>query len=126
MELPKSGTSRSEVLSALDRARENDAKWRQGRTFSLVYWAGDDVLELLQSAFFKYFSENALNPLAFPSLRRFETEVVAMSASLLGDANAAGSMTSGGTESILMAVKTARDWARAEKNITEPEMIVPE
>src|SRR5439155_17190810 len=75
---------------------------------------------------FKYFSENALNPLAFPSLRRFETEVVAMSASLLGDANAAGSMTSGGTESILMAVKTARDWARAEKNITEPEMIVPE
>jgi sphinganine-1-phosphate aldolase len=126
MELPKSGTSRSEVLSALDRARESDAKWRQGRTFSLVYWAGDDVLELLQSAFFKYFSENALNPLAFPSLRRFETEVVGMSASLLGDANAAGSMTSGGTESILMAVKTARDWARAEKNITEPEMIVPE
>jgi len=126
MQLPKSGTSRSEVLSALDRARENDAKWRQGRTFSLVYWAGDDVLELLQAAFFKYFSENALNPLAFPSLRRFETEVVGMAGSMLGHEDAAGSMTSGGTESILMAVKTARDWARAEKNITEPEMIVPE
>jgi len=126
MQLPKSGTSRSEVLSALDRARENDAKWRQGRTFSLVYWAGDDILELLQAAFFKYFSENALNPLAFPSLRRFETEVVGMAGSMLGHEDAAGSMTSGGTESILMAVKTARDWARAEKNITEPEMIVPE
>ena len=126
MELPKSGMSRSEVMSALDRARENDAKWRQGRTFSLVYWAGDDILELLQASYFKYFSENALNPLAFPSLRRFETEVVAMAGSMLGHEAAAGSMTSGGTESILMAVKTARDWARAEKNITEPEMIVPE
>jgi glutamate/tyrosine decarboxylase-like PLP-dependent enzyme len=126
MELPKSGMSKTEVLTALDRARENDAKWREGRTFSLVYWAGDDVLELLQAAFFKYFSENALNPLAFPSLRRFETEVVAMAGGLLGHEGAAGSMTSGGTESILMAVKTARDWARTEKNITEPEMIVPE
>ena len=124
--LPKLGMSKSEVLSALDRARENDAKWKQGRTFSLVYWAGDDVLELLQASFFKYFSENALNPLAFPSLRRFETEVVAMAGAMLGHDEAAGSMTSGGTESILMAVKTARDWARAEKNITEPEMIVPE
>ncbi len=127
MELPKSGMSRGDVMSALDRAREGDAKWRLGRTFSLVYWAGDDVLELLQSAFFKYFSENALNPMAFPSLRRFESEVVAMTGTLLGHPSAAGAMTSGGTESILMAVKTARDWARqAMPNVTEPEMIVPE
>ena len=127
MQLPKSGMSKSEVLSALDRMRENDAKWRQGRTFSLVYWAGDDVLELLQDAFFQYFSENALNPMAFPSLRRFETEVVAMAGALLGHEDAAGTMTSGGTESILMAVKTARDWAREpSRTCTEPEMIVPE
>jgi glutamate/tyrosine decarboxylase-like PLP-dependent enzyme len=81
----------------------------------------------VKNAFLQYFSENALNPLAFPSLRRFESEVVSMAASLLGHPDAAGSMTSGGTESILMAVKTARDWARqAMPSVREPEMIVPE
>lgn len=115
------------MISSLERARSADASWREGRTFSLVYWAGDDVLELLQSAFLRYFSENALNPMAFPSLRRFESEVVAMTGDLLGHPNAAGAMTSGGTESILMAVKTARDWARvAMPHIREPEMVVPE
>lgn len=114
-------------MAALEKARESDAKWRSGRTFSLVYWAGDDVLELLHDAFFAYFSENALNPMAFPSLRRFESEVVAMAGSLLGHAGAAGAMTSGGTESILMAVKTARDWAREKMpHVKEPEMVVPE
>ncbi len=114
-------------MSSLERARANDAKWRQGRTFSLVYWAGDDVLQLLHDAFFSYFSENALNPMAFPSLQRFESEVVAMSGALLGHENVFGSMTSGGTESILMAVKTARDWAReAMPHVKEPEMVVPE
>jgi sphinganine-1-phosphate aldolase len=48
-----------------------------------------------------------------------------MTAGLLGEPDAAGNMTSGGTESIMMAVKTARDWARAEKGITEPEMVMP-
>jgi sphinganine-1-phosphate aldolase len=127
MNLPKRSSNKDAVLAALERARENDANWRDGRTFSLVYWAGDDVLELLQSAFLRYFSENGLNPMAFPSLRRFESEVVAMTASLLGHEGAAGAMTSGGTESILMAVKTARDWARqARPDVREPEMVVPE
>jgi len=113
-------------MSALARARESDANWRGGRTFSLVYWAGDDVLRLLHDAFFEYFSENALNPMAFPSLRRFETEVCAMAGSLLGHEGAAGAMTSGGTESILMAVKTARDWAREKMpHVKEPEMVLP-
>lgn len=124
--LPKNSQTRDVVLDALEKARASDASWRGGRTFSLVYWAGDDVLELLQSAFLKYFSENALNPMAFPSLRRFESEVVAMSGALLGHDDAAGAMTSGGTESILMAVKTARDWARENKpDVRAPEMVVP-
>ena len=126
MQLPKQSQTRDAVLSALEKARENDASWRTGKTFSLVYWAGDDVLELLQNAFFRYFSENALSPMAFPSLRRFESEVVAMSGALLGHEGAAGAMTSGGTESILMAVKTARDWARENKpDVREPEIVVP-
>jgi sphinganine-1-phosphate aldolase len=73
------------------------------------------------------FSENALNPMAFPKLRQFETEVVAMTARLPGGGDAAaGNMRSGGMESLLMAVRTARDWARAKKPANlAPEMILP-
>ena len=127
MKLPSHSQTRESVLAALDEARQKDVHWKEGRTFSLVYYAGDDVLSLLHDAFFRYFSENALNPLAFPSLKRFENEVVAMTADMLSHPDAAGAMTSGGTESILMAVKTARDWARAHRpNVLEPEMLLPE
>jgi len=74
-----------------------------------------------------FFSENALNPTVFPSLRRMETEVVAMTAALLGgDEHTVGNMTSGGTESLLMAVLTAREWGRAHKpDVQAPEMVLP-
>ncbi len=125
--LPSKGKSREEVLAALRAARERDARWHEGRTWCLVYHAGDDILDLLKEAYTLFFSENALNPMAFPSLRKFEAEVVAMTASLLGgDEETAGTMTSGGTESILMAVKTARDWARAHRpGVEAPEMVLP-
>ncbi len=64
--------------------------------------------------------------MAYPSLRIMETEVISMTAWMLnGNKKATGSMTSGGTESILMAVKTHRDWARDKKGIQSPEMILP-
>jgi glutamate/tyrosine decarboxylase-like PLP-dependent enzyme len=85
------------------------------------------VDDLLKEASLLFFSENGLNPTAFPSLRKFETEIVAMTASLLGgDEHTAGSVTSGGTESLLLVVKTARDWARKNRpDIKAPEMILP-
>ena len=126
MQLPRHGQSHDQVLAALSAFRARDADWKSGRTFSLVYYGGEELLCLLRDAFWMYFSENALNPQAFPSLRRFETEVLAMVADLLGHPEAAGTMTSGGTESILMAVKTARDWARVHRpQATEPEMLLP-
>ena len=72
-----------------------------------------------------FMHENALNPLVVPSLRQFEVEVVAMVANMLhGDSRCAGSITSGGTESILMAVKTYRDRARKlYPHITTPEIV---
>jgi glutamate/tyrosine decarboxylase-like PLP-dependent enzyme len=108
--------------------REQDAKWREGKTWSLVYHVDDEVTEFLKEAYTMFFAENGLNPMAFPSLKRFEAEVVAMTAGLLGGGEqAAGNMTSGGTESILMAVKTAREWARAKHPVkTAPEMILPQ
>jgi glutamate/tyrosine decarboxylase-like PLP-dependent enzyme len=105
--------------------RAEDAKWKDGKTFSLVYFAGEDVSSLLKDAYGEFMAENGLSPLAFPSLRRFEAEVVKICVDLFhGDDEACGSMTSGGSESVMMAVKTARDWARA-KGIAHPEMILP-
>lgn len=125
--LPQNGAAKETVLTRMQAAREHDVRWQQGRAFSLVFKAGDDVTDLLQAAYAMFFAENGLNPTAFPSLRRFETEVVSMVAGLLGDeGSAAGNMTTGGTESILMAVLAAREWARAKKpTIKNPEMVLP-
>ncbi|NLF14338.1 MAG: aspartate aminotransferase family protein, partial [Anaerolineaceae bacterium] len=124
---PTEKRSKDEVLAEMRTARDHDVRWRNGRVFGLIYHGGDEIEELLQEAYTLFFAENGLNPAAFPSLRKFETEVVAMSASLLGgDERVAGTMTSGGTESLLLAVKTARDWARAHRPEAQaPEMVVP-
>ena len=124
-ELPKQGWSRKDVLSTIRALKAQDVDWRGGRVFSMVYYAGEDVEALLEEASRLYFAENALNPGAFPGLRRMETEVVAMTARLLGgDDQVVGSMTSGGTESLLLAVKTARDWGRAHRNLSGPPEVV--
>ena len=127
MPLPANRTPADEILARMRDAREHDARWHEGRAWSLVYHAGDEVTNLLKEAYTLFFSENGLNPTAFPSLRKFETEVVAMAAGLLGgNDETAGTMTGGGTESILMAVKTARDWARAKRPVPGvPEMVLP-
>ena len=125
MQFPENGTSRQDLTSRLREAISRDADWRGGKIFSLVYFAGDDIAEVLKEAYTTAFYSNGLGPAAFKSLKKFESEVIAMTARLLNHSEAAGNMTSGGTESILMAVKTARDWARAERGITKPQMIVP-
>ena len=126
MDFPKRGMAKDAVLSTLKGRQGGDADWRHGRTFSLVYYAGPEALDVLYEASRAYFSENALNPMAFPGLRQCETDVVALTAAMLHHPDAAGTMTTGGTESILMAVKTARQWAREHRpEVTRPEMLVP-
>lgn len=126
MQLPKKGTPRQQLVAEMRERKKQDADWQGGRTWSLVYPAGEDVDELLRDVNNLYLFENALNPFRFPSLREMERDVVSMTTGLLhGDEGSGGTMTSGGTESILMAVKTARDRAREEKGITAPEMVVP-
>lgn len=124
--LPKTGTPREQVMQQLRALHTDDAKWKDGRTFSLVYFAGDEVSQLLKDAYSEFIAENGLSPMAFPSLRQMECEVVSMAASLLGgDDDVAGTMTSGGTESIMMAIKAAREWGRKEKGLKRPHVIVP-
>lgn len=127
MKIPQFGQTKEDVLNTMRTLRDHDADWKSGKTWSLVYYAGEDILDLLQKAYTLFFSENGLNPMAFPSLQKFESEVIAMTAELLGGGSeTVGNMTSGGTDSILMAVKTARDRARAEHpEISAPEMIIP-
>lgn len=106
----------------------DDADYKSGRTWSLVYYLGEEHTDFLQRAHGLFFSENGLNPMAFQSLKRFESEVVKMTARMLnGDQDVCGTMTSGGTESCLLAVKTYRDLARTRRPwVRRPEMIVPE
>jgi len=125
--LPPHGQPGEEVLQTMGRLRHDDARWRDGKVWSLVFHAGEELEQFLQQAYTMYFSENGLNPTAFPSLRKFETEVVAMTARLLGGGRqAVGNMTTGGTESIMMAVKTARDWAAQQRSPRgTPQMVLP-
>lgn len=126
--LPARGLPHDEILARLEQLREGDADWREGRVFSLVYHADDAHSELVKKAHNLFFSENGLNPMAFQSLRRMEAEVVRMAAAMLhGGPETVGTMTSGGTESILLAVKAARDRARSKnRKLTRPNVVAPE
>lgn len=127
LHLPAQRRSKEDVLEQMATLKAKDVHWKDGKVFSLVFYAGEEILELLREAHALFMSENGLNPSAFPSLRKFETEVVEMTASLLGGGEeVVGNMTTGGTESILMVVKTAREWAAAHKpHIKAPEMVLP-
>ena len=121
---PQDGTPADELLAELRGGRGDDLDWRGGKAFSLVYNVGDEGLEqVLHEVANLYLHENALNPFAFPSLLQMEQGIVAMAADLLGGRADAGALTSGGTESIFLAVQVARDHARAERGIAEPRVI---
>jgi glutamate/tyrosine decarboxylase-like PLP-dependent enzyme len=123
---PAHGTAPDELLAELGASRADDLGWREGRAFSLVYNSGDHEHErLLEAVARSYQHDNALNPFAYPSLLRIELELVAMAADLFGAPADAGAITSGGTESIFLAVQTARDQARAERGIAEPRLVTP-
>lgn len=125
-QLPASGLEEDAIRGLLAQARAGDADWQRGRIWSLVYYAGSEHTDFLCEVFREYVSENGLSPTAFRSLARFQCEVVAMLRALLqGDAGVAGAMTSGGTESILLAVKAYRDLARERGLRGTPEMVVP-
>ncbi|MGE0624806.1 MAG: aspartate aminotransferase family protein [Pseudomonadales bacterium] len=105
----------------------SDARWRDGRTAVYVFNAGEDVAAVQKEAYTLYMSENGLGPLAFPSLKQMEDEVVGMGLSLLhAPEGGRGTITSGGTDSITMAVKAARDYARAERGLTgQGNLVMP-
>ena len=129
--MPEVGLPEAEVMQLLITMKQGDQDWRGGRVFSLVYSAGDDVHELLSDAQSLFSAENGLNLLAFPSIGVMQHDIVCNTATLLGgDDPAAGGevegyLTSGGTESLLQAVKTARDVGRA-RGVARPGVVAAE
>jgi len=125
--LPENGVDWPTLQKQMREMSQGDADWRNARTAVYVFNAGEDVLQVAKEAYAMYQSENGLGPLAFPSLKRMEEEVVGMGLGLLhGPEGACGNITSGGTESILMAVKTCRDQAAAAgRDVRDAEVVVP-
>ena len=114
------------VLDETRAAGHDDVAWKQGRVFSLAYYGGPQVELVAERAHAMYSSANGLNADAFPSLKRFQSDVVARVIEWVdGGAKAEGFMTSGGTESILMAVKAARERGRRERGIDSPNVVLP-
>ncbi len=112
--LPEQGEAWEPLRERLVELGRNDVDWRSNKSAVYVFHPGEDVLDVAKEAYALYQSENALGPAAFPSLRRMEDEVVGIGLGLLhAPDGAAGNITSGGTESILLATKACRDHAAA-------------
>ncbi len=124
--LPAQGSTLEDVMTRLRALQINDGDYHNARTWGLIYNAGPDVDAVLQAAGGHTLLENALNPFVFPSLKEMQRDIVSMATGILhGGDDVGGAMTSGGTESIFLAVKTARDRARAERGIDKGTLLVP-
>ncbi len=126
--IPENGLDHNDILDEMRGYGKGDVNYRDSKTWSLVYHLNDEHTDFLKQAYGLYFSENGLNPMAFQSLKRFETDIINMTAQMLyGDKKTVGTLTSGGTESCLLPVLTYRDMAKAKRKLPfKPEMIAPE
>jgi sphinganine-1-phosphate aldolase len=129
--LPAAGRRRTEVLAELTSLAEAERlRWEDGFASGAVYHGGREHIEFLNQVYALFSQGNPLHADLWPSITKFEAEVVAMTSAMLhgGGASApraCGTVTSGGTESILLAMRTYRDAAAAERGITEPEIVAP-
>lgn len=134
--LPQKGREKNDIFSELlTMAEEENANWQNGQVSGTFYHAGEEHREFLNRVFSLFSHVNVIQVDLCPSMSKFESEIVSMTAKMLnGDAvkdhspedEVCGTVTSGGTESIIMAMKVYRDLARKEKGINEPEIIKPQ
>lgn len=129
-EIPTQGQPPETVLDtmvALQRM-ETDG-WRDGYVSGAVYHGDAAHIDFLNRVYALHSQTNPLHADVWPSISKYEAEIVAMTAGMLGGGQSGeeicGTLSSGGTESILLAMKTYRDRARAERGISRPEMVVP-
>ncbi len=131
-ELPAEGLARSEVTGLVERlASAEDRAWRDGYASGAVYHGDPGHVAFLSQVYTAQSQSNPLHPDLWPSATKFEAEIVAMTAAMLGaghaasEAPVAGTVSSGGTESILLAMKAYRDFARERRGVAVPEIVAP-
>ncbi len=123
---PDQGLDRPSLTAALEEAAAPNVDWLGRMASGVNYFVSNDVVEVAQDAYLRFFSTNALYRGHFPGLARFEDEIIDFAADIFHGPQAVGSVTSGGSESILTAVKSARDRARVvHPEIRAPEMVIP-
>ena len=125
--LPPVGRNRDDILAMMRQLAERETpRWRDGYVSGAVYHGDPDHLAFLNQAYALHSVSNPLHVDLWPSIARYEAEIVAMTATMLGGGpGVCGTVTSGGTESILLAMKTYRDWARERLGIRHPEVVAP-
>lgn len=123
---PQHGLTKDSILAGLADARGRDLT-ADGRAFAFIYDAGAETRELAREAFAGCMSINGLDPTAYPSARVIERGLVKACLELMrAPEGALGTCTSGGTESVMLAVKAAREHARKTRpEITAPKMLLP-
>ena len=127
-QIPATGRSHEEVLREMESMREmEESHWKDGFISGAVYHGDQKHIDFLNQVYAINSQSNPLHADVWPSATKFEAEIVAMTGNMLGGAgqDVCGTLSSGGTESIMLAMKTYRDWAREKKGIIKPEMIVP-
>ena len=126
-ELPEVGVPREQILRELaEMSAEEDRKGDSGRVSGSIY-SGDHDHYAFQVQAFGYFAHaNVLQRDMYPSATKMEAEIVSMTAGMLnGDDDTGGLITSGGTESLVTAMLTYREWGRHVKGIAKPQIIMP-
>lgn len=124
-ELPATGLEDDALFDVVDKYRGmNDVDWRGGRCSGTVYCAVEDKNEMLSEVYKQYCWTNPLHTECFKDVRKMEVEVCGMVGSMFNHSEAAGCITTGGSESILMSMKAHRDWARDTKGIDKPNVVL--
>lgn len=134
-QLPEKGMEREAILTEMERMKlYEDERWRNGYASGAVYHGDRAHVDFLNQAYALHSQSNPLHADLFPSIVKFEAEIVSMAAQMLGGSQSeglgveraiCGTVSSGGTESILLAMKAYRDWGRERKGISRPEIVAP-
>ncbi|RKX87628.1 MAG: aspartate aminotransferase family protein [Spirochaetes bacterium] len=130
--IPETGISHEDILSVMtDFQQKEEGKWKDGFVSGAVYNGDQKHIDFLNKVYALNSQSNPLHSDIWPSISKYEAEIVSMTANMMhgkevsGTDEVCGVVSSGGTESIMLAMKTYRDWARKKKGIKKPEMIVP-
>ena len=84
--LAAQGTDWDTLSARMQDRRGNDVDWQHGRAAVYVFNAGEDVLQVAREAYGLFQAENGLGPLAFPSIRSMEDDVIGIGLDLLEEA----------------------------------------